>query len=112
MVLRQKTILVDSEKIKLWELKNPRESFSAWVRECVALDVTPSEEVPANSYTLDDVPSLPSETVATNPMEMTDRDEAEARARQILEGFGQTDKKLEENLAKIMERWDAKHDTS
>lgn len=41
MPLEQKTILVDGKTLKLWELKHPGESFSAWVRQCILRDVRP-----------------------------------------------------------------------
>ena len=107
MVLKNKTIVVDTKDMHLWHLKHPHESFSEWVRNCVRLDVLPSEAVPTNHFTLDDVPTVPGPP--TNPMDMEDRDEAEARARELFEGFKQGKQKTEAQLKQFMARWDEQH---
>ena len=113
----QKTILVDAQEMELWRLKHPRESFSAWVRYCIQLDVLPHVEPKNSSYTLDAViEHLPPPDPATdrprqevNPLDIPDRDLAEQRARQIMAEFGQSAKQTEANVVAFMRRWDEVH---
>ena len=111
----QKTILVDAEEIKLWQLKHPNESFSAWVRHCIKLDVLPeTEEEKQQNHTLDEVPKLPtplkeSDAATMDPLEIPDRNMAEQRAREILSHFKQSQTKTEANVEKFLARWDAHH---
>ena len=124
MPLQQKVILVDAEEMALWIMKHTNsttgqtDSFSAWVRECIHLDVLPDvdEDVQNSSYTLDEMPEdiLPpiesvSQVCARDPLQIADRAEAEERAREIYESFGQGAKKTEEHLKGFMARWDALH---
>ena len=51
----------------------------------------------------------PAQSRKPDPMKIKDRDEAEKAAQHILESFGQSDKKLKDNLAQIMKRWDDLH---
>jgi hypothetical protein len=117
MVLRQKTISVDTKMLHLWELKYPNGNFSEWVRKCMALEVLPdvdSDQPENSSYTLDDVPSTPHPITTTDamkmdPIDIPDRAVAEARAREILSHFKQSKAKTEEQVKRFLARWDALH---
>jgi phosphopantetheinyl transferase (holo-ACP synthase) len=110
----QKSITLDVKKLETFERNFPHLNFSQWVEDQMS-KFTRAEASPKavqtqkqREVTASDSKVL-SRAKGSDPLKITDRAQAEARAREILESLGQTGQKVNENLARIMQRWDDLH---